>query len=60
MRIGDAPAHHHHQIESEGQEAQGGDAVLEADHLVVGRKDPFPDKSRIMVMVVMVGVVPGV
>jgi hypothetical protein len=60
VRVGDAPAHHHHQIESKGQEGQGRDPILEADHLVISGKDPFPDESRFVMMVFVVGVVPGV
>ena len=56
VRVGDAPAHHHHQVETEGEEQQGGDAVLDADHLVVGGEHIFREESRIVMMiVVMVG-----
>jgi len=64
MRVGDAPAHHHHQVKSEGEEQHGGDAILDADHFVIGGENVFRPESWIVVMIIVVmvimGVVPGV
>ena len=49
--MGDAPAHHQHEHEAKGQEKQAGDAILHADHLVVGREDVFLDEIDFVVVV---------
>ena len=43
-RIRQLPAHQHHQAKAEEEENQSGDAVLDADHLMIGREDVFPQK----------------
>jgi hypothetical protein len=49
-RVGDLPAHHHHQGESEQEEEQCGDAILNADDLVIGREDVCPPEARLLVV----------
>jgi hypothetical protein len=48
--VRDFPAHHQHQAEPEEEEEQGGDPVLEADHLVIGRKNVFAHETLVFVM----------
>jgi hypothetical protein len=48
--MGDLPAHQQHEAEAEEHEEQRRDAVLHADHLVVGGKDIFPPEPRLFVM----------
>ena len=48
-RVGDLPAHDHHQAKPEEQETQGGDAVLNADDLVVGGEDIGAPETRLFV-----------
>ena len=60
VRIGNAPAHHHHQIETECEEAHRGDSILQTDHLVVGGKYILRPEPLDVVMIVVVGIVPGV
>jgi energy-coupling factor transporter ATP-binding protein EcfA2 len=55
-RVGELPAHQHHQAEAEKQEQQAGDAVLDADDLVVDREDVLAPEAQFFV----VGVVRGV
>jgi len=47
------PAHDHHQEETEQQEQQATDAILDADHLVVGREDVFVNPGRLVMSVVV-------
>jgi hypothetical protein len=55
VREGDAPAHHHHQVKSEGQEQHRRDAILDADHLVIGGKNVLPEESGVVVVIVVMG-----
>ena len=50
-RIGQLPAHQHHQAKAEEQENQPGDAVLDADDLVIGREDVFSPEWQLVVIV---------
>ena len=50
-RIGQLPAHQHHQAKAEEQEDQPGDPVLDADHLVIGRDDVFFPEWQLVVVV---------
>ena len=54
VRVGDAPAHDHHQIETEGKEQHGGDSILQADGLVIGGENVFPEPAGIVVMLAVV------
>ena len=54
MRIGNAPAHDHHEVEPKHQETHRCDPVLETDGLVVGGKDVFLEESRVVVIVMIV------
>jgi hypothetical protein len=47
------PTHHQHQTKAEKQKSQRGDAVLNADDLVVGGKDVRAPEARIFVMLCM-------
>ena len=47
-RISDLPAHQGHQAESKEEKQQGGDAVLDADNLVIGGKDILLQKAHLM------------
>ena len=49
-RIGHLPAHQHHQDETEQQEQQRGEAVLDADDFVVGGENVFAPETRLVVM----------
>ena len=49
-RVGELPAHQHHQREAEEQEQQAGDGVLDADDLVVGREDVLAPEAELLVM----------
>ena len=46
-RVGELPAHQHHQREAEEEEQQGGDGVLDADDLVVGGEDVLPPEAEL-------------
>ena len=62
-RIGQLPAHQHHERETEEEENQAGDAVLDPDHLVVGRDDVLSPERKFVVIVpgiVMMRIVFGV
>ena len=52
-RIGELPAHQHHQAKAEEQEDQRGDAVLDADDLVIGRENVFPPEAEFVVLVLL-------
>jgi hypothetical protein len=52
--MGDAPPHYEHQHKTERQEKQARDAILHADHLMIGREDVFIDE--IDLVVVMMGI----
>src|SRR5439155_9182207 len=57
-RISQLPAHHHHQAKAEEQKEQTADAVLDADHLVIGGENVFTDEAELVVFVsVFVGMV---
>jgi hypothetical protein len=45
------PAHQHHEREPEKEEDEPGNAVLDSDHLVVGRDDVLPPKGEFVVVV---------
>ena len=47
------PAHEHHQAEAKEEEHQGSQAVLNADHLVVGREDVLSPERQLAVMFVV-------
>ena len=47
-RIGQLPPHDHHQAEAEEQEEQGGDRVLDPDHLVVDGEDVLPPETQLV------------
>jgi hypothetical protein len=51
--IGELPAHHQHQTKAEKHEQERGHAVLQADDLVVGGKDVFPPKPKLMMRLVV-------
>ena len=57
--IGDLPAHRHHQQEPEQQEHQRRETVLDADDLVIRREHITPEKSDVVMVIVMI-VVRGV
>ena len=50
-RVGQLPAHQHHQREAEEQKYQRRHHVLDADDLVVGREDELPPERKFLVMV---------
>ncbi len=54
-RISNLPAHDHHQAETEKEKHQRGNAVLDADDLVIGGKDILLPKPRLL-MARVVGV----
>src|ERR1700704_5044240 len=61
-RIGELPAHQHHQIESEKQKDEAADPVLNADHLVIGGENvsaPPTELVMLVIGVVVVGIVMG-
>ena len=49
-RVGDLPAHDHHQAEAEQEEAQRRDAILNADDLVVRGEDIRAPEPRLLVV----------
>ena len=49
-RVGELPAHQHHQREAEEQEQQAGDGVLDADDLVVDGEDVLAPEAELLVM----------
>ena len=53
-RLGDLPAHAHHQQEPEEEERQGRKTVLDADDLVIGRENVGPQEPGVVVMLVAV------
>src|SRR2546423_1756774 len=50
-RIGELPPHEHHQAKAHEQKDETADAVLDANHLMVGRKNVFTPKSELVVVV---------
>jgi hypothetical protein len=54
------PAHDEHQKEAEEKKDQPGDAVLDPDHLMIGRKDPLPPETGFVVVIVGVMIVVAV
>ena len=50
FRVGELPAHQHHQRKAEEQEQEAGDGVLDADDLVVGREDVLAPEAELLVM----------
>ena len=50
-RIGDRPAHDAHQAETKKEEEQGHEAVLNADHLVIGGENVFSPESELVMFV---------
>ena len=48
-RVGELPAHQHHQAEAEEQEQQAGDRVLDPDRLVVDGEDVLPPEAELLV-----------
>ena len=49
-RVGELPAHQHHQRKAEEQEQEAGDGVLDADDLVVGGEDVLAPEAELLVM----------
>ncbi len=49
-RVGELPAHEHHQRKAEEEEQQAGDGVLDADDLVVGGEDVLAPEPERLVM----------
>ena len=49
-RVGELPAHEHHQRKAEEEEQQAGDGVLDADDLVVGGEDVLAPEAELLVM----------
>ena len=49
-RVGELPAHEHHQRKAEEQEQEAGDGVLDADDLVVGGEDVLAPEAELLVM----------
>ena len=49
-RVGELPAHEHHQRKAEEQEQEAGDGVLDADDLVIGREDVLAPEAELLVM----------
>ena len=49
-RMRDLPAHHQHQRKTEQQVEQRGDAILDADDLVVGGKNVFTKEAAFFVV----------
>src|SRR5438270_5626030 len=52
--ISQLPTHQHHQRETEEEENQPGNAVLDADDLVVGRDNVFPPERQLVVVVTVI------
>ena len=48
-RIGNLPAHHHHEAEPEQKKQQPGETVLDADDLVVRGENIFAPKAQLLV-----------
>ena len=55
--IGQLPAHQHHQAKTEEEENQPADAVLNPDHLVIGRENVFSPETEFVMLVPVMGVV---
>jgi hypothetical protein len=53
-RISQLPAHHHHQAKAEEQKEQAADAVLDANHLVIGGENVPSPPSQLVVFVLVV------
>ena len=54
-RVGDGPAHRHHQAETEKQEQpMRVTAMLDADDLVVGGKNVFPQEAQLLVVMIFI------
>ena len=49
-RVGELPAHEHHQRKAEEEEQEAGDGVLDADDLVIGGKDVLAPEAELLVM----------
>ena len=49
-RVGELPAHEHHQRKAEEEEQHAGDGVLDADDLVVGGEDVLAPEAELLVM----------
>ena len=49
-RVGELPAHEHHQRKAEEEEQEAGDGVLDADDLVIGREDVLAPEAELFVM----------
>ena len=49
-RVGELPAHEHHQRKAEEEEQEAGDGVLDADDLVVGGEDVLAPEAELLVM----------
>ena len=58
-RVGELPAHEHHQRKAEEQEQEPRDGVLDADDLVVGGKDVLAPEAQLLVMGFVRDVRPG-
>ena len=52
-RIGQLITHQHHQAETEEEEQEAGDGVLDADHLVIDREDVLPPEAELLVRLVV-------
>src|SRR5256885_12919865 len=50
-RIGQLPAHQHHQAKTKEEKNESADSVLNSDHFVVGRKYVFPPETELGVLV---------
>ena len=49
-RVGELPAHEHHQRKAEEEEQEASDGVLDADDLVVGGEDVLTPEAELLVM----------
>ena len=56
-RVGELPAHDHHEHEPEEQKDQAGNPVLDPDDLVISRDDVFLPEAELVMIVVAVLVV---
>ncbi len=50
-RIGQLPAHQHHERKTEEKKDQSADPVLDPDHLVIGRDDVLSPERKFVVIV---------
>src|SRR5439155_18284814 len=53
IRISQLPSHQRHEQIAEKQEAQSGETILKADHLVVGGENIFPPEANLMMIDIM-------